>query len=115
MDRPTSERYPAWGSAWMLDPNNANGGCLRNLGSHGLDAFAHLTGEGEDIEVTGAQLSWSTRGQPVEDYASVLVQSSHGVVGTIEVGNTFPRDGTDGEWKVRSEMPLSPSRTASSS
>jgi hypothetical protein len=22
------------------------------------------------------------------------------VLGTIEVGNTFPRDGTDGEWKV---------------
>src|SRR5262249_9686753 len=22
------------------------------------------------------------------------------VLGTIEVGNTFPRDGTDGEWKI---------------
>ncbi len=100
MNRPTSARYPAWGAAWMLDPKIANGGCLRNLGSHGLDAFAHLTGEGEDIEVTGAQLSWSTRGQPVEDYASVLVKSNGGVLGTVEIGNGFPRDGTDGEWKV---------------
>ena len=100
MNRPTSQRYPAWGAGWMLDPKIANGGCLRNLGAHGLDLFVHLTGEGEDIEVTGAQLSWSTHRQPVEDYASVMVKSKNGVVGTIEVGNAFPRDGTDGEWKV---------------
>ena len=65
-----------------------------------LDAFVHLTGEGENVEVTGAQLSWSTHGQPVEDYASVMVKSRNGVLGTIETGNGFPRDGTDGEWKV---------------
>jgi predicted dehydrogenase len=39
-------------------------------------------------------------GQPVEDYASVLLRSASGVLGTIEIGNTFPRDGTDGEWKI---------------
>ncbi len=100
MNRPTSQRYPAWGAGWMLDPKIANGGCLRNLGSHGLDVFVYLTGEGEDIDVTGAQLSWSTHGQPVEDYASVMLKSENGVLGTIEVGNAFPRDGTDGEWKV---------------
>ena len=100
MNRPTSGRYPTWNAGWMLDPKIANGGCLRNLGSHGLDAFVLLTGEGEDVEVTGAQLSWSTHDQPVEDYALVLVRSGQGVVGTIEVGNGFPRDGTDGEWKV---------------
>ena len=100
MNRPTSERYPAWDSPWMLDPAAANGGCLRNLGAHGLDAFVNLTGEGEDIEVTGAQLSWSALGKPVEDYASVLVRSNSGVLGTIEVGNGFPRDGTDANLKV---------------
>lgn len=100
LNRPTSARYPAWGAAWMLDPKIANGGCLRNLGPHGLDAFVDLTGAGEEIDVTGAQLSWSTHTQPVEDYASVLVKSKQGVLGTIEVGNGFPRDGTDGEWKV---------------
>ena len=100
MNRPTSGRYPGWGSGWMLDPKVSNGGCLRNLGSHGLDAFVHLTGEGEGIEVVGAQLSWSVHRQPVEDYASVLLRSAGGVLGTVEVGNGFPWDGTDGEWKV---------------
>jgi predicted dehydrogenase len=84
----------------MLDPKIANGGCLRNLGAHGLDAFANLTGEGEDIEVTGAQLSWAGRAMKIEDYASVLIRSKSGVLGTIEAGNGYPRDGTDGEWKA---------------
>jgi predicted dehydrogenase len=82
----------------MLDPREAGGGCLRNLGPHGLDLFLFLTGE--DAEVTGAQVSSRALGQPVEDYASVLLRSASGVLGTIEVGNTFPRVGTDGEWKI---------------
>ena len=97
-NRPTSARYPAWDAPWMLDPAVAGGGCLRNLGPHGLDLFLFLTDE--EAQVTGAQLSWRALGQPVEDYASVLVRSASGVLGTIEVGNTFPRDGTDGEWKI---------------
>lgn len=47
----------------MLDPKVANGGCLRNLGPHGLDVFMLLT-EG-DAEVTGAQLSNRALAQPV--------------------------------------------------
>ena len=100
MNRPTSNRYPAWDSPWMLDPKVANGGCLRNLGAHGLDTFIYLTGEGDDVEVTGAHLSWSTHQESVEDYASVLIKSKKGVLGTMEVGTGFPRDGTDGELKV---------------
>ena len=98
LNRPTSARYPAWGSPWMLDPAIAGGGCLRNLGTHVMDLFLLLTGE--DARVTGAQLSHRALGQPVEDYASVLLRSSGGVLGTVEIGNTVPRDGTDGEWKV---------------
>jgi predicted dehydrogenase len=98
LNRPTSARYPAWDSPWMLDPALSGGGCLRNLGSHGLDLFLVLTGE--EAQVISAQLSWSALGERVEDYASVLVRSVAGVLGTIEVGNTFPRDGTDGEWKL---------------
>jgi predicted dehydrogenase len=60
--------------------------------------FLHLTGE--DAQVTGAQLSRRAHQQRVEDYASVLLRSTSGILGTIEVGNGFPRDGTDGEWKV---------------
>src|SRR5206468_2414717 len=98
LNRPTSARYVAWDAPWMLDPKQAGGGCLRNLGPHGLDLFLFLTGE--DARVTGAQLSRRAHGRPVEDYASVLLRSAGGILGTIEVGNTFPRDGTDGEWKV---------------
>jgi len=97
-NRPTSARYSAWDAPWMLNPTVTGGGCLRNLGPHGLDLFLHLTGE--EARVTGAQLSWRALGQPVEDYASVLLRSAGGVLGTIEVGNTFPREGTDGEWKI---------------
>ena len=86
--RPTSARYAAWGAPWMLDPKVANGGCLRNLGPHGLDVFMLLT-EG-DAEVTGAQFSNRALGQPVEDYASVMLRSASGVTGIVEVSNLHP-------------------------
>lgn len=44
INRPGPARYPAWDCAWMLDPAEAGGGCLRNLGPHGLDMFLYLTG-----------------------------------------------------------------------
>jgi len=98
INRPGPARYRAWDCAWMLDPAEAGGGCLRNLGSHGLDMFLHLTSE--DAQVTGAQLSRRAHERPVEDYASVMLRSASGILGTVEVGNGFPRDGTDGEWKI---------------
>jgi predicted dehydrogenase len=98
INRPGPERYQVWDCPWMLDPVEAGGGCLRNLGSHGLDMFLHLTGE--EAQVTGAQLSWRAHERRVEDYASVMLRSTNGILGTVEVGNGFPRDGTDGEWKI---------------
>ena len=98
INRPGPARYKAWDCPWMFDPAEAGGGCLRNLGSHGLDMFLHLTGE--DAEVTGAQLSHRAHALAVEDYATVTLRSQSGVLGTVEVGNGFPRDGTDGEWKL---------------
>jgi predicted dehydrogenase len=98
INRPGPARYPAWDCAWMLDPAEAGGGCLRNLGPHGLDMFLHLTGE--EARVTGAQLSRRAHERAVEDYACVLLRSASGILGTVEVGNSFPRDGTDGEWKI---------------
>jgi predicted dehydrogenase len=82
----------------MLDPALAGGGCLRNLGSHLLDLFLLLTGE--PATVTGAQLSARALGEPVEDYATVLLRSGGGVLGTIELGNTVPYPGSDGELKI---------------
>ena len=96
--RPGPARYRAWDCPWMFDPAEAGGGCLRNLGSHGLDMFLHLTGE--EAQVTGAQLSHRAHALPVEDYATATLRSQSGVLGTVEVGNGFPRDGTDGEWKL---------------
>src|SRR5215510_11417234 len=98
INRPGPARYEAWDSAWMLNPAEAGGGCLRNLGPHGLDMFLHLTGE--PAQVTGAQLSRRAHERGVEDYASVMLRSASGILGTIEVGNGFPRVGTDGEWKI---------------
>ena len=98
INRPGPARYKAWDCPWMFDPAEAGGGCLRNLGSHGLDMFLHLTGE--DAQVTGAQISRRAHELAVEDYASVALRSQSGVLGTVEVGNGFPRDGTDGEWKL---------------
>jgi predicted dehydrogenase len=98
INRPGPARYKTWDCAWMLDPTEAGGGSLRNLGSHGLDMFLHLTGE--QAQVTGAQVSRRAHEYPVEDYASVLLCSESGILGTVEVGNGFPRDGTDGEWKI---------------
>jgi predicted dehydrogenase len=97
INRPGPARYRAWDCAWMLDPAEA-GGCLRNLGIHGFDMFLHLTGE--PAEVTAAQASRRAHDCPVEDYASVMLRSQTGILGTVEVGNGFPRDGTDGEWKI---------------
>src|SRR6201988_2853693 len=82
----------------MPYPAESGGGCLRNLGPHGLDMFLHLTGE--DAQVTGAQLSARAHDCAIEDYASGMVRSARVILGTVEVGNGFPRDGTDGEWKL---------------
>jgi len=98
INRPGPARYPAWDCAWMLDPAEAGGGSLRNLGSHGLDMFLHLTGEA--AQVTGAQLSRRAHDLAIEDYASVMLRSASGILGTVEIGNVFPRVGTDGEWKL---------------
>ena len=98
INRPGPARYRGWDCGWMLDPAESGGGCLRNLGSHGLDMFLYLTGE--EAQVTGAQMSRRGHDTAVEDYASVMLRSASGILGTVEVGNGFPRDGTDGEWKI---------------
>jgi predicted dehydrogenase len=82
----------------MLDPAAAGGGCLRNVGLHGIDAFLFLSGE--NVEVTGVQMSSRAHGARVEDYATLLLRTASGVLGTIEVGNTFPGKGADAEWKL---------------
>jgi predicted dehydrogenase len=45
-------------------------------------------------------LSRAALGLAVEDSASVMLRSASGVVGTIEIGSTFPGNGTDADWKL---------------
>src|SRR5262249_1831873 len=66
------------------------------------DIGAMLSADGAADESVSPQSGISRRAheRPVEDYASVMLRSASGILGTIEVGNGFPRDGTDGEWKI---------------
>jgi predicted dehydrogenase len=45
---------------------------------------------GCDAEVTGAQFSNRALGQPVEDYASVMLRAVNGITGILEVSNLHP-------------------------
>lgn len=91
----SSARYGRWDSAWMYDPATACGGALRNLGVHALDLFRLFANE--SAEVTGAQTSNRIHQRAVEDYASVLLRTPSGVLGTVEVGSTYPRSSTEGK------------------
>ncbi len=97
MIRPSPSRYVQFGSPWMLDPSESGGGCLRNLGGHGLDLFRLLVGP--NVEVVAASMSSAAHELPIEDYAIVTLKAGE-VIGTVEVGYTFPTDGTDGEWRI---------------
>ena len=65
INRPAPPRYQAWDCSWMLDPVESGGGCLRNLGSHGLDMFLYLTEE--PAQVTCAQISRRAHEHRAED------------------------------------------------
>lgn len=94
------ERYRTMGVAWMLDPEVSGGGCLRNLGIHGVDAFVQLAGP-EPVEVVSCVLDRRRQDVAIETYAVATLRSAAGAIGTIETGYTFaaPRGG-DTEWRV---------------
>ena len=100
MIRPGWARYPRWDSGWLLDPDFAGGGSLRNLGPHVFDLFHFITGE--EAQVTAAQMSRQAGAERIEDYALVSLRSCGGISGTIEVGNTLPTEpqGIEGTWVV---------------
>ena len=99
------ERYVRDGVSWMLDPSRSGGGCLRNLGTHLADAFLYLTGN-SNYRVAGAALHARIFGKPVEEYATAILISETGVIGTIETGYSFPTlaAGGDFEWLVAMEQ-----------
>jgi predicted dehydrogenase len=93
-------RYRDWGVSWMLDPKHSGGGALRNLGVHGIDAFLSIAGE-QTVRVEHATFH-SIFGEPVEDYACVVLRAADGTVGLVEAGYTHPAAGGTYELRVNS-------------
>ena len=91
---------------WLVDPSQAGGGPLFDVGSHRIDVLNFLFGEPQ--RVTG-QLSNAVHSLDVEDSATVLIDYASKVRGIVDVrwNSHVRRDelriiGTDGE------MDLSP-------
>jgi len=83
INRPAPPRYQAWDCSWMLDPAESGGGCLRNLGSHGLDMFLYLTEE--SAQVTGAQLSRRAHERPVDPIPAFSAPSRSAMASLVTV------------------------------
>lgn len=85
----------------MLDPVLAGGGCLRNLGPHGLDLARYITGE--EPQVLSAEVSDRAHQSGVEDYATTTMRTPSGILIRHEVGYlmpTWPSNSTDMEQKI---------------
>jgi predicted dehydrogenase len=71
----------------MLEAGQSGGGTLRNLGLHGLDAFAALAG-GQPVRVEHAAFGRGVHGEALEDYALVVLRAADGMLGVVEAGYT---------------------------
>jgi len=81
-------RYLRNGSPWMLDPAQAGGGCLANLGPHFVDLFLRAIGT-TDVRVRATGGSALHHGE-VEDHAVVILTAADGREGVLEIGYAFP-------------------------
>jgi predicted dehydrogenase len=96
------QRYITWGCPWMLDPAQAGGGCLRNLGIHATDAISRLAGD-SDIEVVGAAVDKPANGPDI-DVHTVAVLRFGSAIAMLEAGYIHPQfDGGDSEWRISTE------------
>ena len=77
------QRYHEWNVPWVLGRAQAGGGPLFNFGPHVIDLFLVLSGE--EVQTVFCRASHELHRLDVEDYASVVMTSSAGAVGTIEV------------------------------
>jgi predicted dehydrogenase len=95
------QRYLQNGSPWMLDVNQAGGGCMTNVGVHFLDLALYLT-ESENLEVLSATHHYNSNFS-IEDYAIVQLKNEKGVSITLEMGYAYPMSALlqrDNEWKI---------------
>lgn len=83
-------RYVEAGVAWMLDPDVAGGGPLRNLGIHSADLMVKLMGENK-IHVKGALKTHHMNKLPIEDYITGIGQTDGGAIISLAAGYTYSR------------------------
>jgi predicted dehydrogenase len=97
------ERYRSDGVPWMLNPDIAGGGCMRNLGIHAVDAFLSFV-RSEPVEVLSSAVSYGVYGEPVEEFTAALLRSESGIIGTLEAGYSYAAmKGGDSEWRIATE------------
>jgi len=87
--------------AWLLQPDQAGGGPLYDIGSHRLDLLNYFFGEPQRV---AGQRSKAVHRAAVEDNATVMVEYAGGVRGIVDVRwhsrvfrDEFRIVGTDGE------------------
>jgi len=80
-------RYPASGSAWMLDPAQSGGGCFINLSGHFLDLALRLLPR---VTRVSARTSNAVYGEQIEDYALATLESPDGGTAVVETGYLYP-------------------------
>ena len=96
-----ASRYRDWGVGWMLEKESSGGGCLRNLGIHGIDAAIQLTGH-PDLSILGAHCSQFDPAIGVEEFAAASLVDPHGAFASIEAGYSYAnfQEGGDYEWRI---------------
>jgi len=94
-NQPGVQRYIDEDSAWMLSKKEAGGGALINLGIHGFDLCAYITGE--EPKVVAASTSHGLFNLGIEDYAFVTLRTPSGIVFINEAGYTYPANGSDSQ------------------
>lgn len=94
--------HPAGGPrSWLIDPQLAGGGPLRDIASHRIDLMNYLFGRPERVS---GHLSTLVHPTAVEDNATVLIEYQTGVRGMVDVRwhsrverDEFRIRGTEGE------------------
>src|SRR4051812_15934134 len=80
------QRYIDLGNDWMLSKKDAGGGCLINLGVHGVDQFRYITGE--EPTLVSAVTSHAMFKREIEDWGTMLMRTPAGTVLVNEAGYT---------------------------
>ncbi len=68
--------------SWLLDPAQAGGGPIYDIGSHRIDLLNYMFGTPQEVR---ACLSNAVHRIPVEDSATVLIKYPHGLHGVVDV------------------------------